>query len=168
MPDEQAPGVLLETTPAPELPSRSGRSTRRLSWRRLKLWGTRFIAILAGIPTLIVAGWLIFSIMVLTFHRRSLDLDAIGVPEILSKAGFTSEVATQRLRDAIFAVQDQALTTMARTAVDTDQDLSAITIPKTGLSIQGVAAALRSISPSWRHEIAGEFTQSGTGLSLQL
>jgi len=72
------------------------------------------------------------------------------------------------LRDAIFAVQERAQTNMALTGVDTDWELSAITIPKTGLSLQSVAVALRSLLPGWRHEVSGEFVQSGNGISLQL
>src|SRR6266436_6537876 len=57
---------------------------------------------------------------------------------------------------------------MALTGVDTDWELSAITIPKTGLSLQSVAVAVRSLLPGWRHEVSGEFVQSGNGISLQL
>jgi len=56
--------------------------------------------------------------------------------------------------------------TMARFNVD--RDLSAITIPKTGLSLQGIAAASRRIVPGWRHEVSGEFTESGTTLYLRV
>jgi len=36
-----------------------------------------------------VAIWIAVSVLILTFHRHNLDLDLIGVPETLSKAGFS-------------------------------------------------------------------------------
>jgi tetratricopeptide (TPR) repeat protein len=158
---------LPENAPVPEEPAvRNG--MKRLSWQWFKLWGKRVLAVLAGIPTLIIGTWIVVSVLMLTFQRHNLDIDGIGVPEALSKAGFTSEVATERLRDAIFAVQDLSHTTMAKTGIDTDQELSVITIPKTGLSLQDVAVTLRSLFPHWQRKITGEFTQSGNQLSLQL
>ena len=146
----------------------SGGRPRRFSWQKIGQWTKASLAILAAVPTLVVGVWIILSVLVLTFHHHSVDLYAIGVPEALSKAGFTSDVATQQLRAAILDIQGLSRTTMRKTAIDTDQDLSAISIPKTGLSVQGIAATLRDALPSWRHEIAGEFTQSGTKLSFKL
>lgn len=140
-------------------------ASRRLPWRKIRRWA---VGILTIVPTVIVAFWIVLSLTILTFHRHSLDLDAIVVPDALSKEGFTSDVATRRLRDAVLAVQALAKTSMAKTSLDTDQDLSAITVPRTGLSLQGIAAAIRSVLPGWQHEISGEFISSGTTLSLRL
>jgi hypothetical protein len=148
--------------------SRSRKIPRQRQWERVKSWGKIAVAILAGVPSLVIATWIFVSFLILTFHRHSLDLNTIHVPETLSKAGFTSEVATQHLRDAIVAVQQPAQTSMAKTSVDTDQDLSGITIPKTALSLQSVAVAVRSLLPGWRREVSGEFVQSGNGISLRL
>jgi tetratricopeptide (TPR) repeat protein len=57
---------------------------------------------------------------------------------------------------------------MRKTSVQTDRDLSGITIPRTDLSLPGVAAFLRDIFPGWQKKITGEFTQSGNKLALQL
>jgi tetratricopeptide (TPR) repeat protein len=156
-----------EDAPVPEVPAEPN-GMKRLSWQWFKLWGKRAVAVLAGIPTLVIGTWIAVSVLMLTFQRHNLDIDAIGVPESLGKAGFTSEVATERLRDAIFAVQDLSRTTMAKTGIDTNQELSVITTPKTGLSLQDVAVTLRSLFPNWQRKITGEFTQSGNQLSLQL
>ena len=178
MPDDQPPPEVV--IPPPESPqpgaertkkrtkkrSKSGRRPRQ--WERVKSWGKITVAILAGVPSVVVAIGILGSLLVLIFHRHSLDLDAIGVPETLSKAGFTSEVATQHLRDAIYAVQERAETSMTKTGVDISQDLSAITIPQTGLSLQSVAVAVRSLVPGWRHEVSGEFVQLENGLLLRL
>jgi tetratricopeptide (TPR) repeat protein len=141
---------------------------KRWTWRRFTLWGKRVLAVLAGIPTLVVGSWIIVSVVVMAFRHNNLELDALGVPESLSKAGFTSEVATQRLRDGIFAVQDLSQTTMARKAVDTDEDWSAVTVSKTGFSLEGAASTLRGLLSVWQNRITGEFTESGKQLSLQL
>jgi tetratricopeptide (TPR) repeat protein len=58
---------------------------------------------------------------------------------------------------------------MHQTAVDTPADLSGVVIPKAGISVDSVAASLRSILPGgWRHEISGEFTAAGSRLDLLL
>jgi tetratricopeptide (TPR) repeat protein len=178
MPDDQpVPEVTNSPPETPRLDAeRSNRKSKKRSkkrprqrrWEWIKSWSKTAVAIFAGVPSAVIAAWVLVSLLVLTFHRHSLDLDAISVPETLSKAGFTNEVATQHLRDAIFAVQQPAQTSMAKTAVDTNQDLSGITIPKTGLSLQSMAVALRSLLPGWRHEVSGEFVQLEHGISLRL
>ena len=169
MPDDQhAPEVVIAPPePPPPAPEESETSPKG-PWERTKSWGKIAVAIFAGVPSAVIAAWILVSLAVLTFHRHSLDLDAIGVPETLSKAGFTSEVATQHLRDAIYAVQRRAATGMAKIGVDTDQDLSGVTIPKTGMSLQNVGVAVRSLLPGWRHEVSGEFVQLEKGLLLRL
>ena len=155
-----------ENAPAPGVPAASSKISR-FSWRWFIL-GKRVVAVLARIPLLVIGTWIVVGVFELTFQRHTLDIDAIGVPEPLSKAGFTSDVATERLCAGIFAVQDLAQTIMAKTAVVTEQELSAITIPKSGLTLQGIGATLRGLIPSWQTRITGEFIQSGGQLSLQI
>jgi hypothetical protein len=170
MPDDQPVSEVIIPSSALSSPAaETSRLSRRwLSWRQVKFWGKTAVAIFAGVPSAVIAAWLLVSLIVLTFRHHSIDLDAIGVPETLSRAGFSSEVATHHLRDAIFAVQERAQTNMTKIVVDTDQDFSAITIPKTGLSLQSVAVAMRSLLPGWRHEVSGEFVQLGNGILLRL
>jgi tetratricopeptide (TPR) repeat protein len=172
MPDDQPLSEVVIPPPAvPPPDTKKPEASPTGLWDRIKSWGKIAIAIaaiFAGIPTAIVGLWIFVSLLVLTFHRNSIDLDAIGVPETLTKAGFTNEVATRHLRDAIYAVQQRAKTTLAKAGVDTDQDLSGITIPKSDLSLQNVAVALRSLLPGWRHEVSGEFVQLHNGLLLRL
>jgi tetratricopeptide (TPR) repeat protein len=169
MPDDQPLSEVVIPPPQLSTPAVDKSDTSpRGPWEQVKSWGKIAVAIFAGVPSAVIATWVLVSLLVLTFHRHSIDLDAIGVPETLSKAGFTSEVATQHLRDAIYAIQEGATTTMAKTGIDTDQDLSGITIPKTGLSLQSVAVAVRSLLPGWRHEVSGEFVQLEKGLLLRL
>ena len=188
-PESGEPGA---EKPKKKAGKRSKKSSSQRHWERVRSWAKIAVAIavtvFAGIPTVVAVGLLVASLLVLIFHRHSLDLDTIGVPETLSKAGFTSEVATQHLRDAIWAVQQKAQgiaktatapaessmpkglqgETVAVTGIDIDQDLSKITIPNTGLSLQSVAMALRSLVSGWRNEVSGEFVQSANGISLRL
>ena len=166
--DQQVPEVAIAPPEPPPPATEETETSPKGPWERTKSWGKIAVAIFAGVPSAVIAAWILVSLAVLTFHRHSLDLDAIGVPETLSKAGFTSEVATQHLRDAIYAVQKRADTGMAKAGVDTDQDLSGVTIPKTGLSLQSVAVAVRSLLPGWRREVSGEFVQLEKGLLLRL
>src|ERR1700680_21532 len=101
MPDDQAtPGVVISPPPEPPQPGaerprkRSKKGSKKRSgqrqWERIKSWGKIAAAIFAGVPSAVIAIWVLGSLLILTFHRHSLDLDAIGVPETLSKVGFTS------------------------------------------------------------------------------
>jgi tetratricopeptide (TPR) repeat protein len=167
MPDDRhAPEEIIRASELP--PEKMSEETLKGSWERIKFWGKTAVAVFAGVPSAIFAAWLFVSLLVLTFHRHSIDLNAITVPETLSKAGFTSEVATQHLRDAIFTVQERAQTRMAKTGVDINQDLAGITIPQTGVSLQSVAIALRSLMPGWQHEVSGEFVQLENEMLLRL
>jgi tetratricopeptide (TPR) repeat protein len=159
--------LVPEDPPGPEGPATSD-GLKRFSWQWFKLWGKRAVAVLVGIPPVVIGAWIVVGLFELRFQRNTLDIDAMGVPEPLSKAGFTSDVATERLVAEIFAVQDRAQTIMAKTAVETEQELSAIAIPKTGLTLQGVGAILRGLFPRWQKRITGEFTQSGSHVSLQI
>jgi len=123
MPEDQAaPEVIIQS---PELPGadaekpkkwskkRSKDSPKQRKWERIKSWGKTAVQIFANIPAAVIAALLLVSLLILIFHRHSLDLDAIGVPETPRKAGFTSKVATEHLRDAIYAVEQRAQTNMA-------------------------------------------------------
>src|SRR6185312_5012670 len=158
--------------PSPETAPTAGGTTARRRWlsrRRAMLWGKRLFALSATLSTMLVAGWFIFLLGQATFRRHTVDLEPLAVPKVLDEAGFSSKVATYRLLDAIKAVQGTGRTTMHRTAVDTPADMSGVVIPKAGISVDSVAASLRSILPGgWRHEISGEFTAAGSRLDLLL
>jgi hypothetical protein len=100
-------------------------------WRRARkamLSVVGVVSTIGGVATLIVAAWVVVCFSVLMHHRHQLDIDTIGVPETLSKAGFTSEVATFRLRDAILDVQ-HAGTTEVDPGFGTDRLVGARAVP---------------------------------------
>jgi tetratricopeptide (TPR) repeat protein len=169
MPDDQPlPEVVIAPPQLPPPPTDKSETSPTGSWEHVKSLGSIAVKIFTAVSSVVVGAFIVVSLGMLFSHRKSIELDTISVPETLSKAGFTSDVATRHLRDAIHAVQERATTSMAKTGVDTDQDLSVISIPETGLSLQNVAVAVRSLLPGWRHEVSGEFVQSESGILLRL
>ena len=53
-----------------------------------------------------------------TLRWHTLDLEVISVPKRVAEQGFTGQVVTQRLREGISTVLDQAQITMAKTSAD--------------------------------------------------
>ncbi|HKO07701.1 MAG TPA: tetratricopeptide repeat protein, partial [Alphaproteobacteria bacterium] len=138
-------------------------------WRRGKRWGKGAFSVTTALSTLLLAGWIVWLVGEATLRSRGLNLHLIAVPEKLAKDGVTTEVLTWRMRDAIMAVQDLGATTMAKTNVQVRQNMTDITIPMAGVSVESVVASIRHLLPaSWRHEAYGEFTLTGTRLSLRL
>jgi tetratricopeptide (TPR) repeat protein len=138
-------------------------------WRRTKLFGKQAFAVAATLSSMLVAVWILTVLIQAAFQRNTIDLGAINVPKKLADDGFSTDIATRRLRDAIKDLHGKASTTMAKADTDGGPDLSGITIPGAGISLQSIAASLRSLLPeNWRHEVSGEFTMSGTELFLRL
>jgi len=70
MPDDQpAPEGIAAS---PELSRRDAQSSKigpkRPLWRRIRFWGKTAVAIFAGVPSAVIAAWLLLSLLVLTFH----------------------------------------------------------------------------------------------------
>jgi tetratricopeptide (TPR) repeat protein len=152
--------------PATETPKPA---RRWLTWRHAKLWGKKVIAITTTLSTLLVAGWFLYLLGEATSRRHILDLTSITVSKKMADDGFTSQGVTRRLREAINAVQDRANTSMVKNKADVPLDMSAVTIPKVGISVESMAASIRTLLPQgWQHEIAAEFTTAGDRLHLQL
>lgn len=113
---------------------------------------------------MVLVGWIAWLVLDAVIRPHSLELDAITVPQALADKGFTTEVVTKRLRDVINAVQEIGGTTMAKDLVKIPGEEPNISVP-----VAGVASWLRSLLPeSWRHEVSGELTLSGTELSIWL
>ena len=151
LPSTTVPGAAGETA-APDTETRTPESAAEagsawLSWRRAMLWGRSLIAFSATLSTTLLAGWIIYLVAEMTLRRHSLEIEAITVPKMLAEDGLSSAVVTQRLRDAMRSVQDHATTTMAKSDVEVRQNLSDISIPKTGISVESVAASIRGLLP---------------------
>jgi len=138
---------------------------RTLWWLGRTLWSKNtFYVVLAAVILLLVCRTIRQDV--------GLKLDPIALPESLSEAGFTTESAPQRLLEGIKAAQDVANDVSPGSDSGpvgfTDTDLLEVSIPDIGLSTQTVNAMVYFLFPAWRHEISGEFTQTGNALSLNL
>jgi tetratricopeptide (TPR) repeat protein len=139
------------------------------SWRRVRRWAKWVFGLLATFSGIIVASLFIWQLADLTLRRRGLDLQSFEVPKDLADSGFTGSVVARRLRDALDSFYHGATTSMQKTSIKIHQDAPDITIPKTGISVEPLAAFARDFLPtSWRHEVTGEFTKDGNQISLRL
>ena len=72
--------------------------------------------------------------------------------------GYSPEVVARRLRDALAGAEAQARTTMRGPEVSLNTDLPEITVPAVGISVDTIAAHVRSLfGTSWRPAVSGEF-----------
>ena len=120
-------------------------------------------------------GWFIpltFVVLVIVaaFWQHSLGIAAIVVPKSLTDIGFTGEVAARRLRDALDDLQKRAAASLPGMDVRAVSDLPDITIPKTDLSFETVAAFVRGLflPEHRRSDVTGEITESDSQLALRV
>lgn len=138
-------------------------------WRKAKRWAGRGVALTTKILGTLFIVWIVWLLADALLGKHRVDIEAIGVPKSLVKAGFSGEVATRRLRDAVKAIDDRVHTTMKKSDVEVGQPLPDVTIPAAGVSVAGVAASIRRLLPKgWRNDVSGEFTVSGAQLALRL
>ncbi len=97
-------------------------------------------------------------------------LEEVSVPVALANSGLSSEVATNRLYEAIVAARQRAATRRLPIFISELQDLQTVVIPQAGISLGNLVAMMQSLLPRYLRNgmISGEFTIFGTQLSLQL
>lgn len=148
---------------------RTGRETVRTWGRRARRWARRAVAFTTKAVGTLLVVWIMWLLGYELLGKHRIEIEAIGVPRSLIRDGFSAEVATRRLQDALKAIADRAQTTMKKADVQVGQTLPDITIPAAGVSVAGMAASIRRLLPEgWRHEVSGEFTASGGQLALRL
>jgi tetratricopeptide (TPR) repeat protein len=163
-------------TPSPQSPDAPTRARRPTATKappakhsaKLRKWAGHASAAWKAASIVILGVVLAAYVLNVIFLDRNLNLALIGVPDSLRSAGFTSEVATQRMEDAINGIEDQANTTRSAYAAISDQDRLNVTIPGVGITFQGLTATLRYFFRTSERQITGEFVQSNNQLSLQL
>src|ERR1700739_4756814 len=119
------------TTAEIHVPAQKRRWLRRV-WRWAKLWGKRAFALSTTLTTVLLAGWIVWVGGGAIVRKGSFDIEPIGVSKKLADDGFSSEVVTQRLRDAMKAVLHRATTTMAKNRVEIPQRMPDVPIRKRG------------------------------------
>jgi tetratricopeptide (TPR) repeat protein len=101
--------------------------------------------------------------------RHTISIQAITTTEALEKRGFTSEVAAQRLRDAIINFLRIANTKIKGTDIELQNEEPNIIVPAVNLSLDAVIATLRTFFKSnYRRNISGDITESDSKLWLRL
>ena len=121
------------------------------------------------LSTILLAGLLLWLLGQATLRTHTIRLNLLSVPIQLANDGFSSVVVTNLVLDAVTSVEAAAGTMMRTTAFDIPTSLPTITVEKSGVSIENLAASIRSVLPDgWQHEISGEFTFTDSRLSLRM
>lgn len=120
------------------------------------------------------AAWLLpliffVALLVQSLKGRPLIIEGITVPDQLQKNGFTSEVASQRLYDALEDFIEKKKTSMGNPDIRLHGNEPNIVVPTVGLSLDTVAAALRKfVHRDDRRVISGDLTASGDKVRLRM
>jgi hypothetical protein len=88
-----------------------------------------------------------------TLTQKTIAIAPISVPKMLAENGYSAEVAAQRLHDALNKVVRDAHTRKNGPEVALQADLPSIVVPTIGLSLETIAADIRTffhIKGRWR------------------
>jgi tetratricopeptide (TPR) repeat protein len=101
--------------------------------------------------------------------EKTIAIAPIAVPRMLAENGYTADVAAQRLHDALNKFVKDARTSKQGSEVALQADLPSIVVPTIGLSLETVAADIRTfVQIPGRWNISGEFTIAQRPLRLRL
>lgn len=151
-----------------------------------------WIARTASFGKLVIMTPLVGSIWLIGQELRNdlITIEPIGVPKTLAETGYTPEVASYRLRDALntytkasapgddgtdlnpdlnsVADDDDSLNSNFDLNISADKELPDIVVPQLGLSIRAIAASIRSALGMTRHAISGELIRQNGKYALRL
>lgn len=110
-----------------------------------------------------------FFIAARSLFEDVVTLEPISVPKIFSENGFTPEVASQHLRDALNNFADKANSKMPDRNVALHGELPTIIVPGVGLSLDTILSSARRLFPYGNSQtISGEFILRGRLVWLRL
>lgn len=141
---------------------------QRLTWKNLQ----PAINSSASNPRKIL--WIGISILIVAYIIRDLSsnlvtIEPISVPKTFSESGFTPEVASRRLRDALSDYATKADTAMQVPSVAPRDELPSITVPKLDISLDTIVSSIQSVLHyGTRHSISGEIILRGKLAWLRL
>ena len=120
-----------------------------------------------------VVGALVFLGVLYLLYQRiaspTIEVMPISVPKDLTDKGYASDAVTLELREALVDLKKQARTGKRTASVGNQKDEPTITVPETGLSLDTIAAEIRSrfrIGNSWR--VSGSIESDGTLYNLNI
>lgn len=137
--------------------------------KNLEVIFSKVIRRLTGIWVGVIVLFFMVEFATMVFRSHSLDLQTITVPNVLTEIGLNSDVATRHLRDAVEDVHNVAHTSSTKNSVELTEEMLNVTIPKTGISLENLAAGIRRQLPgTWHHDVTGEITKSGSIFTFRL
>ncbi|MGD0434514.1 MAG: hypothetical protein ABSA58_25820 [Acetobacteraceae bacterium] len=140
----------------------------RVLWHQLQ----RAWLVLSGF-TLGLSGLVAVSIVVMLLipelTRRTVSIEPIAVPKELLENGYSPDVASRRLRDALARFVMRANASVKGPEIALRGDVPDIVVPTVGLPLDSLATVIRELLGIKGHQrIAGEFTMADGLLWLRL
>jgi tetratricopeptide (TPR) repeat protein len=141
---------------------------RGLTWERAKAVVN---GALSNISKLL---WIVLVVVIVTFVVQDISSDLItiepiSVPKAFSESGYTAEVASHRLNDALNAYAKNAGSSMQGPSIVARDELPKFVVPKVDLSLETIGASVRSLLHYGnRRAISGELTVRGKLAWLRL
>jgi tetratricopeptide (TPR) repeat protein len=123
----------------------------------------RWLAAYLSLGNLVSISWISIWLLlcVLIFQDLSRDLvtiEPISTPKAFAEGGYTPEVASRRLHDALNQYADNAGTAMQNRDVQSREELPDFVLPKIDLSLSSVVASIRGVLRFGNGQrITGEF-----------
>jgi tetratricopeptide (TPR) repeat protein len=111
-----------------------------------------WIARTATIANLVALTWvglsLVISVLIVReVTRNVVTIEPISVPKTLADSGYTSEVASHRLRDALnqYANANRASQLLEALNISASDELPDFVVPQIGLSLNAIVSSIRSV-----------------------
>ncbi len=151
--------------------------------RRMRRASARLFGAAKQIPDLIkwffwvVVGVGVTALLIANVWGRATALEPISVPKALTERGYTSDVAANRLRDAMSKFAAEALNRFTLTQnsqfkgenIALEAEVPNVVVPTTGISLDNVANSIRSFfGIKRRRSISGEIFEENGLLWLRL
>src|SRR4029077_17118770 len=143
-------------------------SKKFLSWKGVST------ALKACVIAASTFGWAIIGMAAVVVFVQSItahviNIEPISVPKAFSDNGYTPDVASQRLRDALVRFAKRTGSTMQGPNLALTSELPKITVPKVDISLDTAISLVRSLLHVGNtRDISGEFVQEGTAVWLRL
>jgi tetratricopeptide (TPR) repeat protein len=117
----------------------------------------------------VAAGILILATFVQSMTSEIVSINSLSVPQKFAENGFTAEVASQQLRDALTKFARSTGSNMQTPLVALASELPKFNIPKVDVSIDTVTTVLRNVFHlGGASNISGEFVLQGEKVWLRL
>ncbi len=141
---------------------------KRTAWEVAELYWTRFTTLFRNGVALLVACFGLY-ILWLSVTQKVISIAPIAVPKILADGGYTSDVAVERLQSALKGILYRVHSLKREPSISTQAGTSSIVVPSTGVSVESLAAYIRTFLPFDRHRsVSGEITVAQNKLWLRL